>query len=248
MATGLLYYSMKMRQHSVEMTTKEINGRTAKYEGHIFEHKVADAYGGYVDGGSRTKVDIRSKPYNISVKNPSGKNTQIWLVTQERFIDALDIDDYLSSFVHQFFGGDRYSHCDRHRKTWSSIDKDLREAFLNCLNARSDELFKLIFTHGYQMNGSVDVLAWATEKNNVDSVIFLDLDKVKEDFRRGIWTANPTTLEFRIDGEKLLHVQMKGSGPRYSNHYHAVQFHVHGNFKREWYCQMDQNLLYYSHV
>jgi len=216
------------------MTTKEASGRTAKYEGHIFEHDVANTYGGHVDGRSNTKVDIWADPYNISVKNPSGKNTQIWLVTQNRFIDSLNLNWHLRNFVNQFFGGDDYKNYDRHRKTWKEIDKNLREDFLNYLNSHHDELFKLIFTHGYQMIGNVDLLAWATEKNEVDSVIFLDLDKVKEDFRRGIWTPNPTTLEFRIDGGKLLHVQMKGSGPRYSNHYHSVQFHIHGNFKKDW--------------
>jgi hypothetical protein len=215
------------------MNIRENAGRISKFEGHQFEKILAGKLRYNVDGRSTTKVDIFGK-HKMSVKNPSGKNTQISLSTQKKFIKAFNLEGNCLSFVNEFFGGENYIEFDRHRKKWFEINEDVRNDFLTFLNSRLSELFKFIFTHGFEMEDHVNVFAWATIKNDVDSVVFLDLEKVKEDFSKGVWSANDTTLEFRIDGKKLLHIQMKGSGKKYTSGYHGIQIHVHGNFKDKW--------------
>jgi len=215
------------------MNIREIAGRLAKKEGHEFEKILAGKLRYNVDGRPTTKVDIFGE-HKMSVKNPSGKNTQISLSTQKKFIRAFNLEGKCVTFVNEFFGGNNYIKFDRHRKKWFEIDEDVRSDFLTFLNSHPLELFKFIFTHGFEMEDYVNIFAWALSKNNVDSVIFLDLEKVKEDFSKGVWSANDTTLEFRIDGKKILHIQMKGSGKKYTNGYHGIMIHVHGNFKESW--------------
>ena len=42
------------------------------------------------------------------------------------------------------------------------------------------------------------------------------------------WTLNNTTAEFRTkDGDKLFHLQMKGSGKKYNSGYHGMMFHIY---------------------
>ena len=44
----------------------------------------------------------------------------------------------------------------------------------------------------------------------------------------GKWVLNPTTLHFvDANGNKLFHLQMKGSGKKFVSGYHSLMFHIH---------------------
>jgi hypothetical protein len=187
-----------------------------------------------VEGASDTKVDVISDNYRvrISVKNPSGKNTQIGLYTQQSFIDEFDIiDTDILDFIGKFFGGDSCADYPRHRMSKGDIETSLNEKFTHFLNDNTPKLLSLLATHGNKNQvGDVNFLVWATKKNDPSSVLLIDLVEFKEALVQGEWKQNNTTFEFVVEGKKLFHLQMKGSGTRYSNGYHGLQFHVHGNF------------------
>lgn len=217
-----------------------IAGKKAKEQGHIFEERFASRYGLSALGGNKTKVDVKGEfrgKRNLSLKNPSRVSTQVWLPSQKTFSEALNLSNYSTQFVKEFFGGDEYENYNRHRKTYEEVDLLLSKHFLDELNSKSTKLFKYLFTHGYDMTGSVELLGWATEKNNLDSIEFIDLGKFKKDFvKKGKWefSKSGTTLHFHIGDIKLLHLQMKGSGKKYKSGYHSPQFHVHGNWVDDW--------------
>jgi hypothetical protein len=220
---------------------REESGRTAKAEGHKFEHIVSDmltemfSHKFKVEGASNTKVDVRSDDSRVrlSIKNPSGKNTQIGLYTQKSFIEAMDIiDTDILDFIGKFFGGDSYADYPRHRMIKSGIEPALNEKFTQFLNDNTPKLLSLLATHGNKNQvGDVNFLVWATKKNDPNSVLLIDLAEFKEALVQGEWKQNKTTFEFVVEGKKLFHLQMKGSdSKKYTNGYHGLQFHVHNNF------------------
>lgn len=225
------------------MSVKVESGRLAKAEGHQFEHVLSDMLcekfnrDFVVEGASNTKIDVRDAESNLrfSVKNPSGKNTQIGLYSQNSFINAMDITDTdIIDFIGMFFGGDTYANYPRHRMSKSDIDPSLNQKFLDFLNANTKKLLDLLCTHGYNQKGNVNYLLWATEKNNPNSVLLIDLDEFKDKLMQGEWTQNETTFEYVVDGNKMFHLQMKGSGTKYTNGYHSLMFHVHSNFEKSY--------------
>lgn len=215
------------------MNKRQKSGFKSKKEGHRFERILAESIGYNTDGRSKTKVDIYGNGNYISVKNPSGKHTQISLTTQDKFINAFNPSDEIVSFIRSFFGGDDFSDYPRHRKTLSQIDDSLSQKFINFLNDNSKKLYEYIITKGHGMEGEVNYLAFASEKNKIDSVFYVNLDEFYNKFKKGKWSFNETTVNFHIDGKKFLHLQMKGSGKKYSNAYHSLQFHVYNIFKEK---------------
>ena len=221
------------------MLSKAESGRLAKQEGHAFEFVLSkhlnEQFGVdfYVEGASNTKVDIvdKSRQIRFSVKNPSGKNTQIGLYSQQSFINALGIvDQDIVNFIEMFFGGEKYSNYPRHRMTRSNIDFALNQKFTNFLNNNKSKILDLLATHGYNQLSDVNYMLWAAKKNDPNSVLLIDLNEFKKDLMQGEWTQNETTFEFRVNNTKLFHLQMKGSGPKYTNGYHSLMFHVYKNF------------------
>lgn len=222
------------------LSLKQQSGRKAKKEGHAFEHVVADKltkdFGKLfeVEGASNTKIDVRDVDSNVrlSVKNPLGKNTQIGLYTQKSFIDMLNITDQdIITFIGMFFGGEKYSDYNRHhRMKKSDIDPALNQKFTDFLNNNTGKILDLLATHGHNQIGDVNYLVWASEKNNPNSLILIDLKEFKKELSKGKWSQNETTFEFNVNGKKLFHLQMKGSGTRYTNGYHSLMFHIHNNF------------------
>jgi len=226
------------------MKIREESGRRAKKEGHKFEHvianKLTENFGTKftVEGGSKTKIDVRdnNSRVRLSVKNPSGKNTQIGLYTQSSFIEAMDITDPdIIDFIGKFFGGDYYGNYRRHRMTKSDINPSLNTKFTDFLNNNTPRLLDLLATHGHNQVGDVNYLIWAMKKNDPNSVVLVDLKEFKEALSNGIWMQNETTFHFIADDKKLFHLQMKGSGksktgPGFGNGYHSLMFHIHRNF------------------
>lgn len=212
------------------MDIRRESGKLAKMEGHLFESRLANKLGFMVNGKSSTKVDIYNNDVFISVKNPTNKNTQISLTTQDKFIKAFSLDKNLTNFVRDFFGGNHLSNYDRHRKTYSQIEENISFQFLNFLNENNFKIFEYIFTKGFEMTGKVNYLCISSIKNNIDSVFYIDLNKFYDKFKTGIWKFNETTINFYIEDKKILHLQMKGSGKKYSNGYHGLQFHIHNRF------------------
>ena len=225
------------------MSVKIESGRRAKTEGHEFEHVLSNMFNKkfgkkfVVEGASNTKIDVRDTDsiWRLSVKNPSGKNTQIGLYTQNSFINAMNITDTdILDFIEKFFGGNSYDNFPRHRMTKSEIEPNLNQKFLNFLNTNKEKLLDLLCTHGHNQIGDVNYLIWAKEKNNPNSIIMIDLKEFKDALMQGEWKQNETTFEYLVNDSKMFHLQMKGSGTKYTNGYHSLMFHIHSNFKESY--------------
>ena len=112
----------------------------------------------------------------------------------------------------------------------SEISEVETTKFVQFLNNNLYKLYDLIFTKGHNQHGDVNYLAWATSKDDVNSIEIVDLESLKTIYLEGYWTINETTLYYMVNGKKLLHLQMKGSGAKYSSGYHSLQFHLHNSF------------------
>jgi hypothetical protein len=209
------------------------SGRLAKKEGHLYENLIASKLKSLfnidflVDGSSDTKIDVYDKNSIIrfSIKNPKGKNTQIGLYSQESFICRLSIvDTDIINFINMFFGGNNYSNYPRHRMTKKDIDIFLNEKFTNYLNEKKTEIFDII------IGDDIEYILWAYTKNNPDNLLLVDVKEFKSYLNSGEWKQNETTFEYLVNGLKLFHLQMKGSGEKYTNGYHSLMFHIHNNF------------------
>ena len=241
-------------------------GRDGKRRGHEFERELAKHLNlppESVDGGNRTKVDIGGMGYghkygNISVKNPSRVHTQLFLTTSNSFLRNYDVPLNVQGFIGLFFGHpkqdelyrlckkygvdieslDNNSEIRRQRILSPNIPKNLTSEALQWLNSQHLLMFRLLFEKGYSdWAGRVDTLAWAYTKDDVESVEYYPMEKLRELYLSSEWKVAPngSTLWCMVDGKKLLHLQMKGSGqPKYiSWGYHGMMFHLHSTCLKE---------------
>ncbi len=211
-------------------------GEISRQEGHDFEEALADYLQENFNipfevlGGNLTKIDIQSKNGKLrcSVKNPKNKNTQVALISQKSFIKSFGITDQkLIHFMACFFGSDHASAFPRHRMSKSDIPNNLNAKFTVLLNENKMKLFETLISRGNYKDRGVNYLLWANKKNSVEDVIVIDIKKFKEEFKKGNWIQNETTFDYIIDGTKILHLQMKGSGKKYTSGYHSLMFHLH---------------------
>ena len=217
-------------------TTRQEAGRTAKKVGHEKEtwacEYLKEHFGGEyaVDGGNRTKVDIyrTDKEVNYSLKSVSGKNTQCHLTTTNNWCEFFGIDGDLRTWFDQFFGvpGEDVSNgtSRQHRLSSKEIDSELNELATDWFNTNRMRVFDVIVRSGFYST-VVDYLIWHNKKSGDTKVI--DIEDMAEMVYNGEWVISDTVLHFYSEGKKLFHLQMKGSGKKYTAGYHGLMFHLH---------------------
>lgn len=228
-------------------------GRRGKVGGHAFEYAYAKFIGLSKDavmGGTKTKVDIAlGAGFGISVKNPKNLNTQALLTPPSAFSRGMTPPEEVLVFMDLFFGSPSpqqfmivceanrphstsLSTEDRRRQRVSSgsIPPKLLVRSLRWFDDVSVKLFDLIFTTGYSnFVGKANYLAWAWEKDNVESVKVYSMAMIRRNFHAAKWVvASSGTVLHLIHPVfgKLMHLQMKGSGKKNSWEYHSMMFHV----------------------
>jgi hypothetical protein len=212
------------------------SGREAKRKGHEFEREVADYLSNkmnkpfIIEGANNTKVDIRSSDnclrYSVK-KTPT--NLQVGLITQQNFINALNITDpQIKQFISEFFGGDSYSAFPRHRKKISEINTELSNIFLDFLHSRIEDILKIAITHGsLSAKDNINYILFPSIKHDVTTLQIVDISSfISEAIEIGKWRFNPTTIDLCINDIKVINIQMFGSGTRYSNSFHSLQFRI----------------------
>jgi hypothetical protein len=216
-----------------------IAGSEAKKIGHLNEQKICtwmnNNFSGnhIVDGGTKTKVDIinldSSKTY--SVKSVSKNHTQCHLTSSSRWCDYFHIGGKLENWFMQFFGvpGIDVSNGQnrRHRLTCSTIDFEYSDLAYQWFNDCKMHIFYVIIEAGMNYT-PVDYIIWHQKKSNAISIH--SIDSLRSMIVNGEWIMNETTLHFMTNSQKLFHLQMKGSGQKYSSGYHSLMFHIHKCF------------------
>ncbi len=233
------------------MVTSQIAGRNAKKAGHEFEHRLAltfdNLFGGKhkVDGRSNTKVDIveENSNWKYSVKSASKNHTQVGLYSTSKWIEHFKLEGTLCElFLTQFFGypnkeqvsivqkkhpklklTDKEIHQNRVYK--ENIETKVSAAFLRWINTNKMEVLRVIVERGFS-GESINTLIW--HRKGTENITMIPLQTLQSKVKTGKWTLNNTTAEFRTkDGEKLFHLQMKGSGKKYTSGYHGMMFHIY---------------------
>ena len=211
-------------------------GREAKKVGHEKEQWVVtylqEMYGGeyQVDGGNRTKIDVFriDKDVTFSMKSVSGKNTQCHLTTKQKWVEYFDINPVLDRWFDMFFGVPGFDITEgrnkQHRMKSFEIDSRLNDMALSWFNDNRMSIFEVIVRSG-MYDTPVDYLIWHNKIKNTTEVI--DINDLATMVYNGEWRLNDTTLEFVSGGKKLFHLQMKGSGKKFTSGYHGLMFHIH---------------------
>lgn len=214
-------------------------GQNAKKQGHINEDRICkwlnENHEGtfVVDGKPNTKIDIinTDTQTSYSLKSVSGKNTQCHLTSSSRWCEYFNIDGKLKSWFMQFFGVPGIDVSEgkyrQHRLKQPDIEFELNDLAFQWFNDHKLEVFDVILAKG--MNDTpVDYLIWHQKKTKqTDIVPISQLRSMVSDCQ---WVMNKTTLHFEINKKRMFHLQMKGSGEKYTSSYHSLQFHIYKCF------------------
>jgi len=213
-----------------------IAGKNAKIQGHKNEHKICqwlnENYDGtfIVDGGCGTKKDIinLTNTESYSLKTTSKTHTQCHLTSSNRWCENFNIDGRLKNWFYSFFGIPGIDVSEgknrRHRLTKTDIPSDLNDLAIDWFNENKELIFDVILT-----GDGVNYLIWH-HKSSKQTQIY-SIDELRALVYNGNWILNETTLHFLTeDQKKLFHLQMKGSGKKYTSNYHGLMFHIHKCF------------------
>ena len=222
-------------------------GRRAKKDGHAKETALSKfftektGYKHVVDGSHTTKQDIICEELGryYSQKSASGNHTQVHLTSTENWCNYFNIDGDLRTWFDKFFGAPFSGR--EGRLGSSDIPDHLNKLALDWFNDNKIDVFDVIVRHGaYKVGGDIE---WDTSKP-VNHVIWYNkkTDQIDREVtveyladlvRGGKWTLNETTLHFHDNtGNKIFHLQMKGSGRdkktgKPTAQYNGVQFHIY---------------------
>jgi hypothetical protein len=233
---------------------RQLAGERNRRGGHAFAERLSDRLGPPARTvlSSRSKADIVGHPIlgNLSVKNPTGKNTQVFLTAPHSFKNELSLPEEVCGFVDLFFGHPTTEGFDElltvHRISREQLSPELElsrkrvlanhipgqmvKRALDWFNESTEVLFRSLFTKGYpNWEHEAQTLAWAFQKNKLESVKFYSLDSLYQTFKLGRWSipSGNSVLWYSLGEERFLHLQMKGSGDRLSWSYHSLMFHLH---------------------
>ena len=217
---------------------QQVAGRKAKRVGHEKEAFVCawlnENYGGdhKVDGKPNTKQDITSSLNTYSLKSVSKNHTQCHLTSTARWVEFFQLDKDMKLWLSLFFGtpGKDVSHgqSSQHRLTATQIPQRLNDYAVNWFNTNRLHVFDVIVAQGMS-NTPVNVLIWYDKPTG--NITLHNISDLRELVKTGRWVMRDTTLHFITkDGKKLFHVQMKGSGKKYTSGYHGMMFHIYKCF------------------
>lgn len=215
-------------------------GKEAKKDGHIYEHKVckwlSESLNGnfVVDGKPKTKQDIINLTTNesYSLKSVSKNHTQCHLTSSKIWCEYFNIEGRLKNWFFSFFGIPGIDVSDgknrHHRLTKSDIDDNLNQLAIGWFNDNKLKVFDVIVKCGMN-NTPVDNLIWYNK--TTDEINMYPIKTLEDMIYNGEWVMNETTLHFITDNnKKMFHLQMKGSGKKYTSGYHGLMFHIYKCF------------------
>jgi hypothetical protein len=219
-------------------------GSRAKKQGHVEESKSADrltestGFKHITDGANNTKRDVicDDLDFYYSQKSVSKDHTQCHLTSWKVWCDYFNIDGELRQWFSLFFGtpGEDVSN-GAHSQHRIVNNAELNTLGIKWFNDHKMETFDAIVRKGIYLNKKtkqiavgepVNKMIWYNKKTK-DLKTF-DIQTLADVVEGGYWELQPTTLWFiDANGNKLFHLQMKGSGEKFTSGYHSLMFHIY---------------------
>jgi len=223
--------------------TQKKAGSKAKRQGHALERKLADCltestgFQHITDGANNTKRDVICKylEFYYSQKSVSGKNTQCHLTSWNVWCDYFNITGELRQWFGLFFGTPGEDVSNGAHSQHRVVDSELNDLGVKWFNDHKMETFDVIVRNGIFLNRKtkqievgepVNKMIWYNKKTG-DLKTF-NIQDIADVIEGGQWVMQPSTLWFiDANGNKLFHLQMKGSGDKFTSGYHSLMFHIY---------------------
>lgn len=214
-------------------------GTKEKFQGHeaerstILHDQLKKYFQGevVVEGKSQTKTDFLVGDIRISQKTVSGKNTQVWLPTQNTLFEHVPELMPIKDKIIQFLGTPAAAGLDpRDIPEWSLVI-DL----LNQTTKNKSLLNPMILRVGNE--DPIHYISWVKKENAgkgftlIDARLLVDYLAEFGEWKCSPVRANKISTLYLIDtksGKKIIHLQRKGSGKGITKF--SPLFHIHSNW------------------
>jgi hypothetical protein len=173
------------------------------------EKNVCDQIGLTQIKGIKTKVDGTNGVENVSIKNFTGKSTQVHLTTQKRFIEVMKLDNDSINFINMFCGSE-------------SINNIYVESFLKFLNENKIKVVDLIVNNGYNITSIV----YKDLKN--DNLSEITYDDIIRKIEQCSWVALKGGIHLK-NNENKTYFHFQREGKKNKNNRYNVLWHIHDN-------------------
>ena len=205
-----------------------------------------------VDGSTKTKGDAFGhlpaveQPVTISIKHPSGKNTQVHLPTLASWRDTIAMPDLVFDSLYKWLGTTDHKEFD----LWTqAVEVSAREIKYQRLGSyhltfwplvvewlnltTQDRSLPQLLLQSINGNHPVKYLVWIQKKTGVFDIVDVDAfvtwiaqygSWINSTNQQGhyynLWCVGP-------EGKKIFSMQMKGSGGKQGGYDHNPQFHLY---------------------
>lgn len=173
-------------------------------------------------GGTRTKIDGTDGISNESIKNFSGKSTQVHLTTQKHFIEVLNLDEDSKQFVKLFCGNETINNKGKDRYLIAEIDSKYTQSFLNYLTTNKTKVIDLIIRNGFNITSVV----YRNLKTN--QLLDISYDEILNKIENCSWVAKKGGIHLKNkEGKSYFHFQREGKKSK-TNRYNVL-WHIHSH-------------------
>jgi hypothetical protein len=212
------------------MTTEKmiIAGRKAKINNELFELTVCNNMGYEHIVGSKDKADAWYNKIDrgISIKRMSGKSTCVQSTTGKKLLELFDdVDEKLFDFI--------YALC---HKTINLNEHKAKEHSLNKFYNNCESILNRVLA-GHESEIRAHIIEMYDGKDDNLLARFYISKMIQDFLDDGEIVISPggTTIWFILEGDKILHLQRKGSGPT-ENARSGLYFHIHKHPRmfKEW--------------
>ena len=185
------------------------------------EKKVCDVHGLVQKGGSRNKIDGYNDECRKSIKNASGRSTQVHLTTQNHFIQVMNLNDNAAKFIQHFCGNQNYNYKGKDRRTINDIDSQYVDAFKQFLDNNKYKIIDLIIRNGFDITHVV--------YNHLPTKEYeLTYEQINDKIKDTKWVFVRGGIHLKNNqGKSYFHLQREGK--RNPKNRYNVLWHIHMN-------------------
>lgn len=173
-------------------------------------------------GGSKTKIDGTNGNQNESIKNFSGKSTQVHLTTQKKFIKKFNLNELSKKFIELFCGDTTINNNGKDRFHTNEIDDEIKNEFLSFLEQNKEKIIELIICNGENIT---NVTIRDLQNGKIYTKSYQEIQKICENTT---WVMLKGGVHLKNEKNKtIFHLQREGK--KNKNNRFNVLFHIHKN-------------------